>query len=292
MVALYEATDPARGPGGEENKLEAARQAISIWWYLWAELMLWAQSHLAGYEMLKSHPELRERLEKMLGTEITVDSHAVEYVGVYFSWNHVDDSDPVLSAIHEIMAEEFEITMSDPTLRPIIQEMLQSRSANSSFWRFPLRHAMFALDLGEVDELIKPSAIRRQGNPVALYRWKLLALSHTRFLMGKGLKKYKALEKVARSVGQSVETLRSWEKAYGFDDDFAMGLRAAELAGELEDVLDAHPISYIIKEYGQEYFRHSSDVEYAKLTLGELRATPLEAVRDGLRKARASKTGI
>jgi len=292
LVKLYKATDPASGPDGEEGKLEAARQAISIWWYLWGELILWAQSQLAGYEMLKSHPELRERIEKRLGVSLTVDSHAVEYVGVYFSWNHVDDGDPTLVAIHEIMGEEFEITMSDPPLRSIIRELLVSRSANSSFWRFPLRHAMFALDFGEVDELVRPSAIRRQGNPVALYRWKLLALSHIRFLMGKGLKKYKALEKVAQSVGQSVETLRSWEKAYRFDDDFMMGLRAAELAGELEDVLDAHPINHIIKEYGQEYFRHSSDVEYAKLTLSELRATPLEAVREGLRKARASKTGI
>lgn len=89
--------------------------------------------------------------------------------------------------------------MSDPLLRPIIQEPLVSRSANSSFWRFPLRHALFALEFGEVEEVVKPSAIRRQGNPVALYRWKLLALSHARFLMGKGLKKYKALEKVAPS---------------------------------------------------------------------------------------------
>ena len=150
---------------------------------------------------------------------------------------------------------------------------------------------MFALELGEIDELVKPLEIRRQGHPVALYRWKLLTLSHARYLMGKGLKKYKAMEKVAESVGQSVETLRSWEKGYGFDDDFMMGLRAAELAGELEDVLDAQPIHRIIEEYGQEYFRHTSDVEYAKLTLGQLRATPLEAVRAGLRTARAPKSG-
>jgi hypothetical protein len=32
LAELYEATDPARGLRGEEGKLEAARQAISIWW--------------------------------------------------------------------------------------------------------------------------------------------------------------------------------------------------------------------------------------------------------------------
>ncbi len=200
LVRLYEMTDPARGEISEEGKLEAARQAISIWWYLWGELLLWAQSHLAGYEMLKSHPELRERIEKRLGTSLTVDSHAVEYVGVYFSWNHVDDSDPMLTAIHEIMEEEFGLTMSDPPLRPIIRELLVSRSANSSFWRFPLRHALFALHFGEVDDLVRPSEIRRQGSPVALYHWKLMALSHVHFLMGKGLKKYKALDNVAQAV--------------------------------------------------------------------------------------------
>jgi hypothetical protein len=250
--------------------------------------MLWAQSHLAGYEMLKSHPELRERLEKQLGAKLTVDSHALEYVGVYFSWNHVDDRDPLLAAIHEIMEREFEII--NPPLRPIIRELLVSRSANSSFWRFPLQHALFALDLGEVDELVKPSKIRRQGSPVALYRWKLLALAHARYLMGKGLKKYKAMEKVAESVGQSVETLRSWEKGYAFDDDFMMRLRAAEIAGDLEDVLDGKP-SRRLEEYPQEYFRHTSDIEHARLTLRELRDTPLEAVREGLRTARSSKSG-
>ena len=128
---------------------------------LWAELMLWPQSHLAGYEMLKARPDLRERLEKLLGAKLTVNSHAVEYVGVYFSWNHVDDSDPMLAAIHEIMAEEFEIAMSDPPLRPIIRELVVSRSANSSFWRFPLQHAFFALELGETDDLVADSCSSR-----------------------------------------------------------------------------------------------------------------------------------
>jgi hypothetical protein len=291
LVKLYEATDPARGEASEEGKLEAARQAISIWWYLWGELLLWAQSHLAGYEMLKTHPELRGRLEKRLSAAITVDSHVVEYVGVYFSWNHVDDSDPMLAAIHEVMGEEFEITMTDPPLRPIIRELLVSRSANSSFWRFPLQHALFALELGEVDDLVRPSETRRQGSPVALYHWKLSALSHVRFLMGKGLKKYKALESVAHALGQSVETLRSWEKAYGFDDDFMMALQVAQLAGELELELDTRPVNEIIEEYGAEYFRHSSDVEYAKIQLRELRAAPLDVVREGLRKARGTKSG-
>jgi hypothetical protein len=88
-----------------------------------------------------------------------------------------------------------------------------------------------------------------------------------------------------------VETLRSWEKAYGFDDDFMMALRAAQIAGELEQQFDTRPLSEIIKEYTGEYYRHAADVEYAKRQLRELRAEPLEAVREGLKKARRRKSG-
>jgi hypothetical protein len=109
--------------------------------------------------------------------------------------------------------------------------------------------------------------------------------------LGKGHKKYRALETVAQAIGQSVETLRSWEKAHSFDDDFQMSLRAAQLAGELEHEFDTRPLSEIIKKYATEYFRHSADVEYAKLSLERLRQTPLEVVRAGLKRARGSKKG-
>jgi hypothetical protein len=118
-----------------------------------------------------------------------------------------------------------------------------------------------------------------------------MALSHVRFLMGKGVKKYRALENIAEAVGQSVETLRSWEKAYRFDDDFMMSLRVAQMAGEFEQEFDTGDIGKIIEEHTEEYFRHASDVEYAKRKLEELRATPLDVVRQGLRKARSSKNG-
>jgi hypothetical protein len=81
LVELYEATDPARGSDAEENKLDAARQAVSIWWYLWGELLLWAQSHLAGMRCSSRIPSLESGLRKLLGTQFTVDSHVVEYVG-------------------------------------------------------------------------------------------------------------------------------------------------------------------------------------------------------------------
>ena len=44
---------------------------MSIWWYLYAELMLWAQSHLAGYEFGRSNPDLIDRISEEFDEEIT-----------------------------------------------------------------------------------------------------------------------------------------------------------------------------------------------------------------------------
>jgi hypothetical protein len=74
-------------------------------------------------------------------------------------------------------------------------------------------------------------------------------------------------------VGQSVETRRSWEKAYDFNDHFTMILRAAESAGVLEGELGASPINEIIDEYG----------------LTSVPGLPA-ALRNGLRPSKADKS--
>jgi hypothetical protein len=93
LIQLYEMTDPAYGAASEDNKLEYARQAISIWWYLFGELLLWAQSHLAGYEIGRSNPRFMHKLAETFGREIDVDSHVLEYIGLGFSWNRVNYDD-------------------------------------------------------------------------------------------------------------------------------------------------------------------------------------------------------
>jgi hypothetical protein len=239
LIRLYERTDPARGPTSEENKLEYARQAISIWWYLFGELMLWAQSHLAGYEIGKSNPEFMKKLAKMFGREIDVDSHLLEYMGVGFSWNRVNYDDPTMEKIEEAM-EKNEVGIDDRAIRDLIRELLHCRSANSSFWRFPLRHALFALNLGHVEDIVRPEPIRRQGNPVQRLNCEMMALQHVYYHIGRGLKKYRALELVGDELGQSPETLRAWEKAIIDDEDFMTELAGAKLAGELEEKIDTH----------------------------------------------------
>jgi hypothetical protein len=289
LVELYETTDPGLGPDSEEDKLENARWAISMWWYLFGELLLWAQSHLAGYEIAKANPDLRDKvLPKLVGHELTVDSHVLEYIGLGYSWNRVNYDDPMMEQIQNSM-EKYDGGLDTPAMRNLIQELLSSNSANSSFWRFELKSALFALNLGQLQPITRPEPTRRQGNPLRLLNWKVMALQHVNFQIGKGLKKYRALQQVADALGQSTETLRSWEKFIAGDDDMMMAIRAARLAGELESQFDKYPISELEKLHATEYHRHTSDVEYAKLALKELRSTPLEKIRDGLRSGRMGK---
>ena len=293
LIGLYEETDPALGATSEDSKIERARQAISIWWYLYAELMLWAQSQLTGYEFVRSNTGFLSVLSEEFGEEPTRDSHLLEYIGLQWSWNHVNYDDPMSERVQSLL-EDKRWNLDETALRMLIRELLMSRSANSSFWRFELQHALFHLNLGHVDPLVKPNETRRQGNPAALFYWKARAIHHVYFQVGKGLKKYRAQQLVADAIGQSVETLRSWEKTLSqqSDDDFTMEIEAANIAGQLEEELDEKsPFQRLEQEFGARYHRHSSNIDYARMMLSALRRDPLKDVKDGLRKSRATKHG-
>jgi hypothetical protein len=289
LVELYENTDPARENASEEDKLELARQAISKWWYLYGDLLLWAQSQIAGYEYCKSNLDIVEQLSKTLGHEITGDSHALEYIGLRYSANRVNANDPMMEKVHAVM-DNAKADMDNVAMRALIRELLMSNSANSSFWRHELVRALFALNLGHVDEILRPEPTRRQGDPIQLLRWKMAALQQVYFHVGKGLKKYRALQLVAEALGQSSETLRSWEKFMSGDDDLRMDLVSAELAGELEADFDKYPIADLILKHSIESHRDRTDVEYAERTLKNIRSTSMNEIRDGLRRGRIIKT--
>ena len=51
LYELHDATDPRKGYDFEVGKLERAQRAVAMWWYIYARLMQWAQSHIIDYEM-------------------------------------------------------------------------------------------------------------------------------------------------------------------------------------------------------------------------------------------------
>jgi len=201
--------------------------------------MQWAQSQIIGYEMARLNPACQEVLRSQLGVELNDDSHALELLGSLFAVNRpaeVEGSeiDERLDELSEELTKK-NIGLDDEALRRAIVRLLLSTSADSSVWRFPLSHALSALNYGEVDDFFKPARKRRRGQSYKLDWTRADAIMYVHYLVGKGLKKHVALARVAKALAVSPETLRSWEQALESDDWFCFRWEAAMIAGQIEE---------------------------------------------------------
>ena len=208
MKDVYYETDPNKGEYGEIAKHELAQLAIEKFWYLHGKSLSWAQAHLTGYCILSENPKLVRFLEEKLGYEINKDSHVLEHIGLQYNFNPPDREDKALDQTLALL-EEFnaqnpgdeELILTPSALRATIRELLMSRCADNSYWRNDLQHSFAALNEGEVDDLARPVPGKHQGLPFSLNRWKLEALRQVRFRVGRGYKKYRALEEVGKAIG-------------------------------------------------------------------------------------------
>jgi hypothetical protein len=183
--------------------------------------------------------------------------------------------------------DRYKIGINRTAMRYLISELVSPGGApNSFFWQHELHTAFYALALGHVEEFFKPEPKRRQGHPVKMMNWKLKALFHVYFHVGKGLKKYRARELVGDKLGQSTETLRSWEKLMLGDHDSMTDLRLAKLAGEMDN--DKHSIEDLVRKG----LANTTDIWDVKVMLADIRRTPLDKIRAGIRSSRDKKSGI
>jgi hypothetical protein len=241
LKEAYYATDPNKGEDAEISKLELARLAIERFWYLQGKLLSWAQAHMTGYCILSENPGLVSFLEEKLGYKITEDSHILEQIGLQYNMNPPEREDKELDRTLALLEEynqknpgDEELILTPHVERALIRELLMSRCADNSYWRHDLQYSLAALNEGEVDELARPTSGRRQGLAFSLNRWKLEALRQVRFRVGKGYKKYRALEEVGKAIGQSAEALRTWEKELERSRDRSVDLYCSELAGQYD----------------------------------------------------------
>jgi hypothetical protein len=235
LIQLYKTTNPQWGSRSEDNKLENARVSISLFWELFDLLGYWAQCQIIAYKRSAVDSEFTSSMiEENEG--LTTDSHALEEVGDSFLQamaNNFSDSD------HNYFESEashmFHQGRYSQLLRLFLFEMLASQSAESHPWRFAFQKALRAMNHGQTEELLKPMPVRKTGVPFALSEWKLEALLQIFYRVGKGMKKYRALELVSEAIGQSADTIRDWEKAEKFDEDYSNELQCAKLAGRYSD---------------------------------------------------------
>jgi hypothetical protein len=154
------------GAESEESKLELARQAIETHWRVFGRLLLWAQCHLTGYCIAKRNPKVVDILRNEFGIDLTENSHELEILGLLYVCNPVDENDPVLKKFEGRFKHEEEV-LNYEALRDVISELLMSRCANSSYWRFDLQSALGSLNEGDVEPILQPIKARLRGKPAS-----------------------------------------------------------------------------------------------------------------------------
>lgn len=304
LVEYYEVTDPRKSEGGYADKLEIARHAMFIWWELYDELMVWAQSQLAGYCIATGNVGFPTVYEQEHGTGLYHDAHFLEHLGQIFVWRRGDtlpESEAAEGFIETYLKEarshgldqynELDDVIHPAVLRELMRELLSGESDGSEFWQLPARSGLGHLNEGQSHPVYEPKSGRKQGLPYDLKRWKLAALDAVHFRIGMGFKKYRALSFVADAIGQSPETLRDWEKAALFDEGSRVSLECAHLAGEFHELFktDARLAGLDHDDYptyrGRSYFGYAIAKEH------RLKREDFAAIRNGLRDARAGKSG-
>ena len=127
---------------------------------------------------------------------------------------------------------------ADPaTRRRWISRRLDDAPHMPQWAAFELKHALAALDHGQVEPLLTKTRTRKRAKkPMeqAEAKWRLLA--HAEWLAGRGMKMHEAKATVASAIGLAPENLDQWRYVEFADRPQGMTdlLRGARYAGEAE----------------------------------------------------------
>jgi hypothetical protein len=239
IIELHNISDPFYGKASEDEKLENARKSIALFWDLFDILGYLAQCHLIAHCRSNFDNEFtRTMIDE--NEDLHTDSHVLEQVGANFleaiSADFMDDK------LNFFEGEKRHLSYGGAfpqIMRQFIFEMLASKSSRSHPWRFILQKGLRSMNAGQTEDIFKPLPVRKSGTPFDLAEWKHEALLQVYFRSGQGYKKYRALEIVGAEIGQSVETLRDWEKDEKFNEEYLIELRCASIAGRHESEFKA-----------------------------------------------------
>ena len=293
LIAAYELSDPEKGAESELGKIEQARLAINIWWKLYDRLLLWAQAHMTGYAMTSNMPELTAFINENTGKDLTENCHILEQLGYIYTHNPLNTNHPDYNYAQKLL-EDFDAAADENNFdefgsppdylhavafRFLVNELLMSTGANSSYWRFPLQRSLRALNEGEADAIAAPIK-GRHGRPYFLQQWKLEALGQVYFRVGRGMKKHRAIKEVADKICQSTDTIRDWEKGFKNNSDYRVHLICCELAGQYEDQIKDGSINSIENFNSYPIHRGLNYLQHAKHLYSALSDRDLNEIRE------------
>jgi hypothetical protein len=285
IIELYEVSDPFYGHASEAEKLENSRKSVALFWELFDLLGYWAQCQIVAYSRAKCDSEF-SRVVTTENDNIHGGSHRLEEIGANFieaiTTNFSDENLNYFSNDREYL---FDHGAFSQIMRLFAFEMLASPSSLSQPWRFILQKGLRAMNAGQTDDIFKPLPMRKSGTPFELAEWKHEALLQVYFRSGQGYKKYRALEIVGVGIGQSVDTLRDWEKDAKFNEEYLVELECAHIAGRHEAEFKAGvDINLGFHDYGTH--RGTPRIEIAFGLMGTIQSRTFSEIATNIYKYR------
>ena len=275
LVALYAKTDPKYGEKSQENKQEYAYQALNKVGELAGILTEWAENQLFGI-----YARVAESKDGWIDQK-TCDQHTNETM-----WY-----DPELP--EDIFEGETKLICERLAIGSILHNTF-SRYGRMG-WRLSLEHSLYALNEGQVEWLMTPVNIRKQGDAFDLQELRWIVVKHLYKLIGQGVKKMAAEAYLADVCNVKVDAIQKWEKEAVKERDKERNLLEAIKLGSLYiHGMTQGPESYDKEDLfqGAIYWnQNADDVHLKNLSFGIITVIkideefPLETMADRLSAA-------
>lgn len=241
LVECYYASSPKALKGDGPDKTEMAQDALEVWWLLFDKILGWAQNHILGEEVLLAETAAVKHFEKHFIALEGDNIHMSEAIGALFASDDSSRDWDLLERITKWSESENRETSPDLHLPSISvrragKRLLQGKSINSLHWRGPIVASLGALELGYVDELLRPAKLKPRGNPMVVESLKKEAVCYVSFLAGGGKPKGESVTYVSEEICFNNETLRTWEKRFRKNPKIANEIQCAYHAGEIGDL--------------------------------------------------------
>ena len=200
--SLEEQTRPSLGEKSAMGKDLAAFEALSCALELVSHVAGWAIDHQCGLakeglEFLPLFDPEIHKLPEYSRRRQLVDTHEHERIGALTKTEGSDNAQVARRILRNIL-------LADNSL------MVDHRGVFPHWLNHSLRTALRALDFGKMSPLLEPIKVRKKRDLTQL-RFQLIAVSMVAYRQGLGMTEEAAREYVARRMGQSEETLKSWK---------------------------------------------------------------------------------
>lgn len=226
LVRLHHDTDPKHGKKSEKGKQEKAYQALNKVGMLSGILTEWAENQIFGLYNLVAESE-----------NGWIDQDACNQHTNETMWYNPDLPDDMFEGDQKLICERLAIGA--------ILHNTFSRYGRMG-WRLSFEQSLYALNEGQVEWLMTPVNIRKQGNAYDLQELRWIAVKHLYKLIGQSKDKYVAECDLSDACAL---TKINWNSTQ-MNQRLPIPIRAARMVGEvLKHVEQGQTVSTDYRKY-------------------------------------------